>query len=119
LSDQAAFSNKFIRPQESYHSFLSVLRQNGDLDLALLDIEDGIGIAALRKKDLPFRIFGNVPARRGSRQKPYRIECRKSGRLATVAPLAWTYCWTPRHYCLLETPKTYETNVGTGVAVRD
>jgi hypothetical protein len=68
LSDQATLFDKLIRPQNSDNGFLSVFRQNGDFDPNLLDIEDGVGVVALCKKDLPLRIFGNVPT--GSEPSP-------------------------------------------------
>ena len=51
LSDQASFADKFVLPQQGDDGFLSLLGYDGDFDLALLDIENRIGIVALSKND--------------------------------------------------------------------
>jgi hypothetical protein len=52
LSDQASFADKLVRPQQCDNGFLSLLGYDCDFDLALLDIENRIGIVALCKNDL-------------------------------------------------------------------
>ena len=68
FSDENADESRNHEPQNSDNGFLSVFRQSGNFDPNLFDIEDGVGVVALRKKDLPLRIFGNVPT--GSEPSP-------------------------------------------------
>src|SRR5579859_7381339 len=51
LSDQASFAHEFISTQDSDYSFLALLGNDGDFDLAFFYIENCISIVALRKDD--------------------------------------------------------------------
>ena len=51
LPEQASFTEKFFGPQKCDNGFLSFLGDDGDFDLALLDIEDGVRIIALSEND--------------------------------------------------------------------
>ena len=47
LAGQATFAAELVRPQNCDDGFLPLLGNNGDLDLAFLDVEDGIRWIAL------------------------------------------------------------------------
>src|SRR6202042_2131163 len=50
LSNQASFSEEFVRTQERDDGLLSLLGHYGDFDLAFFDVEDCISGIALRKE---------------------------------------------------------------------
>jgi hypothetical protein len=74
LSDQTSFTQEFVGAQKRHHGFLALLRQDGDFDLAPLDIDNGIGIVALRKNDFLFGVRGDNASRGRCRQEFRRIE---------------------------------------------
>src|SRR5665213_2549424 len=74
LADQAALAEELARPDEGNHRFLALLRRDYDLDLALLDVEDGVGRACLREDDLFPAIEGDGTAVIHSGEKGLRIE---------------------------------------------
>jgi hypothetical protein len=47
LTNQATFAAEFIRPVDCDDGFLAILRNDGDLDLALMDVKDRICHIAL------------------------------------------------------------------------
>src|SRR5690242_10971451 len=51
LTGQATLTTEFIRPEDCDDGFLPLLGNNRDLDLALLDVEDGICRIALCEDD--------------------------------------------------------------------
>jgi hypothetical protein len=60
LSDQAAFASKLIWPQDCDDSFLALLGNDGDFNLALFDVENRIRIVALSKNNGLLWILENV-----------------------------------------------------------
>ena len=52
LPGKAALAEEIVRAENCDHRFLALLGNNGDLDLALLNIEDGIRRFALRENGL-------------------------------------------------------------------
>ena len=87
LSDQASFADKFVLPQQGDDGFLSLLGYDSDFDLALLDIENRIGLVALGKNDVFLLIPGNVATDGHRRQKHRRIKQRSAGCFAVFASL--------------------------------
>ena len=59
LPGQASFAAEFVRPQDRDDRLLALLGDNGDFDLALLDIENCIRRTALREDRLVLLIFGD------------------------------------------------------------
>ena len=51
LSDQASFADEFVHAQDGDDRFLALLRDDGDFDFALLDVENRVRVIALRKDD--------------------------------------------------------------------
>ena len=47
LTGQATFAAEFIRPEDCDDGFLPLLGNDGDFDLAVTDVKDGIGQIAL------------------------------------------------------------------------
>ena len=64
------------RFQNSYDCFLAPLGNDGELDLALLDVKDCVRLAALRKNNLVFVIFGYRFPIAHFGEKYFWIECR-------------------------------------------
>ena len=56
LSGQTSFSEEFVRTQNCNDGFLASLRNNRNLYLAFLDIENRIGGIFLGEDDLRFRV---------------------------------------------------------------
>jgi hypothetical protein len=78
LAGQTPFAKEFVPPQNGDHGFLTVLGANGDLHLALLYVEHGVGRIALDKDRMVFRKCEDRPAAARSRQKTGQIECCRS-----------------------------------------
>jgi hypothetical protein len=78
LPGQASFAAEFVRPQDCDDSLLALLGDNGDFDLALLDIENCIRRTALREDLLVFSISGDGSADVLCVQKNFGIERRLS-----------------------------------------
>src|ERR1700730_10810906 len=55
---QTPFAKKVTRPQDCDHRFLALLGNDGELDLALLDVKNRIRDLSLRKNNLILSIFG-------------------------------------------------------------
>jgi hypothetical protein len=52
LPEQASFTGKFVEPQKRDNGFLSILGQDSNFDLSLLDVENEVRIIALSKNNL-------------------------------------------------------------------
>src|ERR1700730_13728556 len=74
LAGQATFAAELIRPQNCDDGFLPLLGNNGDLDLAFQDVEDGIGRIALPEHNLIVRIFGFGSSAVYTRKKHFGVE---------------------------------------------
>jgi hypothetical protein len=62
LSDQASFTHEFVDTQDRDDGFLALLGYDGDFDFAFLNIENRIGLIALRKDDFALAMFCNSSA---------------------------------------------------------
>jgi len=58
LPRQASFAKEIAIPQNCDDCFLSLLGQDGELDLAFFDIENGVGRFALNKNAVVGTVFG-------------------------------------------------------------
>ena len=58
MAIQTSFSEKVARFQNTHDCFLAPLGNNGELDLALLNIKNCVRLAALRKNNLVLMILG-------------------------------------------------------------
>jgi hypothetical protein len=58
MAIQTSFTEKMPGSQDCNHRFLALLGNDGELDLALLDVKNGIGDLSLRKSNLILSIFG-------------------------------------------------------------
>src|SRR5208283_3017698 len=74
LSGQTSFSEEIIRTKNCDDGFLTSLRNDGDLYLAGLKVEDRIGGISLGEDDLRFRVRMNAPALANLGEKRFRIE---------------------------------------------
>src|SRR6476660_6605579 len=74
LPVQASFSAEFVRPQDGDDGFLALLRDNGDFDLAVLDIEHRIRRFTLREDRFALPIFGDAPTAIYGGEKYLRVE---------------------------------------------
>ena len=61
LPHQTSFTEEFVRPKNCDDGFLALLRNDGDLHLAFLDVEDRIRGVSLCEDDLRFWIRMNAP----------------------------------------------------------
>jgi hypothetical protein len=57
LADQASFTHEFINTQDSDHGFLALFGYDGDFNLAFFNVENCIGVFALRKDDFPLAML--------------------------------------------------------------
>jgi Beta-lactamase len=76
LSGQTSFTEEVVRSKNCDDGFLALLRNDGDLHLAFLDIEDRIRRVSLCKDDLVFAVRINAPAIANLGEKRLRIESR-------------------------------------------
>src|SRR5580704_11262255 len=60
LPGKTSLAEEFVRVQDCDDGFFALLRNDGDLHLALLDIEHRVANFALRKDDLTFAVFGET-----------------------------------------------------------
>ena len=58
MAIQTSFAKKVVRFQNTYDCFLAPLGNDGELDLALLDVKNRVRLAALRKNNLVLVILG-------------------------------------------------------------
>src|ERR1043166_5947026 len=76
LSGQASFAEEITGPLKGDHGLLPLLGEHGDLHLAFLNVENGIGRSALRVDNLILWIIGYGPSATYFREKLFRIERR-------------------------------------------
>ncbi len=74
LPGQASFTAKVVLSKNCDHSFLALLGNDGDLDLALLDVKNKIGSVPLPEDRLIFAICGNGSAAVNCGQELFRIK---------------------------------------------
>jgi hypothetical protein len=58
MAIQTSFAKELIRLEDCDYGFLSLLGNNGQFDLAFLDVENCVGNVSLREHNLPPPIFG-------------------------------------------------------------
>ena len=58
MTVQTCFAKKVVGFQNTYDCFLAPLGNDGELDLALLDVKNGVRLATLRKNNLVLLILG-------------------------------------------------------------
>src|ERR1700730_10554708 len=74
LTGQTTFTDEIVRSQNCDDGFLALLRNDGDLHLAFLDVEDRIRRVSLGKNDLVTVVRTNAPALTNLGEKRFRIE---------------------------------------------
>jgi hypothetical protein len=74
MAIQTSFAEKLVRFQNGDHRFLALLGNDGELDLALLDVKNGVGDLPLRKNDLILPLFGYRFSLAYLGEKPFGIE---------------------------------------------
>src|SRR5271163_275506 len=75
MAIQTSFAEKVTRFQNSYDCFLAPLGNDGELDLALLDVKNRVRLATLRKNNLVFLILGYGFPIAHFGEKCFRLEC--------------------------------------------
>src|SRR4029453_10706982 len=78
LAGQAALAAELGRSEKCDDGLFPLVGNNGDLDLAFLDIEHGIRRVALREDDLILAIFGYASALADFGEKGFGIERHSS-----------------------------------------
>src|SRR5260370_31228958 len=58
MAIQTSFAEKMPGSQDCNHRFLALLGNDGEVDLALLDVKNGVGDLPLRENNLILSIFG-------------------------------------------------------------
>ena len=74
LPGQTTFTKEFGRSKNPDDGFLALLRNDGDLHLALLDVEDRIRRVSLGKDDLVLAVLTNAPTLANLGKKRFRIK---------------------------------------------
>ena len=74
LPGKTSFSEELVRTKNCDDGFLALLRNDGDLRLAFLDVEDRIRGISLRKDDLLLAVRMNAPALANLSEKRFRVE---------------------------------------------
>ena len=74
LPGKTSFTEEIIRSKHCDDGFLALLRNDGDLRLALLNIEDRVANLPLRKDDLAFAVLGEASAVADTGEKRFWIE---------------------------------------------
>jgi len=74
LSGQTSLTEEFVRTKDCNDSFLALLRNDGELHLAILEVEDRIGGISLGEDDLRVRVRMNAPTLADLGEKRFRIE---------------------------------------------
>jgi hypothetical protein len=74
LTRQAPFAEEVGRPQDGHNGFFTMPRNNGELDLAFLDVKEGIGGVALRENRFILAVRGEGPSLTDLGQKALGIE---------------------------------------------
>src|SRR6476620_319386 len=78
LAGQATLSEKAAFPQDSHSGFFPGLRDDGQLDLALLNIEYGVGSVSLGKDCFALVESDDLSSIPNRRQKRIRIELSRT-----------------------------------------
>ncbi len=74
LSGKTCFTEESVRSKYCNDGFFSLLRDDGELDLAFPDIEDRIRRFSLGKDDLAFAVLGNAVAVPDTSEKRFWVE---------------------------------------------
>jgi len=74
LADQASFAEEFARSEDRDDRFLALLGRDGDLDLAFLDVIDGVCRSGLSIDDDVLGVVGDRAAPAHGREKRLGIE---------------------------------------------
>src|ERR1700730_13100402 len=74
LPGKTSFTEEIVRSKHCDDGFLALLRNNGDLHLAALDVEDRIRRVSLGKDDLVLAVLPNAAALANRGEKRFRIE---------------------------------------------
>ena len=74
LSGQTSYSEEIVRTKNCDDRFLTSLRNDCDLYLAILEVEDRIGGISLGEDDLCFPVRMNAPTLTNLGEKRFRIE---------------------------------------------
>src|SRR6476659_1745540 len=74
MAIQTSFAKKVTWSQDCNHRFLALLGNDGELDLALLDVKNRVRDLSLRKNDLILPIFGYRFSLAHFGEKLFRIE---------------------------------------------
>ena len=75
MTVQTSFAKKVVRFQNTYDCFLAPLGNDGELDLALLDVKNRVRLATLRKNNLVLLILGYGFPIAHFGEKCFRLEC--------------------------------------------
>ena len=76
LPSKTSFTEKIVRSKHCDDGFLALLRNDGDLHLAALDVEDRIRGVSLRNDDRALAVLPNAAALANLGEKRFRIERR-------------------------------------------
>ena len=74
LPGETTLAEEVIRTKYCDDCFLALLGNDGELRLALLDLEDCIGRVSLGKDDLAFAVLADAPAFTHTGEKRFCIE---------------------------------------------
>ena len=75
MAIQTSFAKKVTRFQNTYDCFLATLGNDGELDLAPLDVKNRVRLATLRKNNLVLLILGYGFPIAHFGEKCFRLEC--------------------------------------------
>src|SRR5580658_6389768 len=95
MAIETSFAEKMARPQDAHDRFLASLGNDGELDLAFLDVKDRVRDVALRKNNLTRPIIGNGSSAVYSREKRFGIE-----RDLLFASHGWRLFFAERFRCM-------------------
>src|SRR5580704_10050281 len=76
LPAKTPFTEEMVRGKNGNDRFLALLRNDGDLHVAFLNVEDRVGRVSLRKHVLALTVLTKAPARADPCEKRLRIERR-------------------------------------------
>src|SRR4029077_17455052 len=75
MTVQTSFAKKVVRSQNTYDCFLAPLGNDRELDLALLDVKNGVRLATLRKNNLVLLTLGYGFPIADFGEKCFQLEC--------------------------------------------
>src|SRR6185437_10780242 len=78
LAGHAGFAKEFVRAYDGSDRFLAPVRNDCHLELAFVDIENGISAISLRKNNVILAIVDGAAPVAGQGKESRRIECRRS-----------------------------------------